>query len=82
MSKDYLRRRLLNRLTPEERNLFDCLQEIEKLPASPILTEAVIHLQNAREKLADWVDKELEMGHPGSMYWKNLEGQWIINPKP
>jgi hypothetical protein len=46
--------------TPEELRIRECVLEVEKLGADPLLTDVVVLLQQARERLADWIDKEAE----------------------
>jgi hypothetical protein len=41
---------------PAERAIFDAMQEVEKLPPDIGLTDAVILLQQARDKVSDYID--------------------------
>lgn len=50
------RRNNIDRLTPAERAIYDATQAVEALPADVRLTEAVILLGQARDKVADYVD--------------------------
>lgn len=50
------RRHKLWLMTPEELAIFNLIGEVEKLGAHPLLTDTVVKLQEAREKLADWID--------------------------
>lgn len=53
------RRSDLTLLTPVERKLFDFISDdIEALPAHPLQTEVVILLQQARDKLADFFERD------------------------
>lgn len=54
------RRSRLDRLTQEELAIFNAVQQVENLGAHPLLTEVVVLLQQARERLADWVELEGE----------------------
>lgn len=51
------RRNQINLLTKEELAIIKVMQEVEKLGADPLLTEVIDLLSQAREKLADFVDK-------------------------
>lgn len=53
---DIPRRIRLDLLTPEELAIYNMVVEIEKLGAHPLLTEVVILLGQARDRLADWVE--------------------------
>lgn len=59
---------------PEERAIWDIMQQIEGLGAHHKLTEAVIKLQEAKEALADWWDEQLTFS-PTS----KETPQWIID---
>lgn len=50
------RRVYLDKLTPAERAIYDATLEVEKLPADKRLTDAVVLLGQARDKVADFVD--------------------------
>lgn len=50
------RRAFLNKSTPEELLLRKAIAEVENLGAHPLLTDVVVLLGQARDKLADWVD--------------------------
>lgn len=46
-------------MTAEEKKIFDFIRnDIEALPAHPLQTEVVLLLQQAREKLADFVERD------------------------
>lgn len=53
---DIPRRIRIDRLTPAERAIYDALIAVEAVGAHPLLTEAVVLLQEARSKVADYVD--------------------------
>lgn len=53
---DSARRHDLTRWTPAERAINDAVQEVEKAGADARLTDAVTLLQQARQKVADFVD--------------------------
>lgn len=50
------RRSRLDLVTPEEKALYEMVWQIEKLGAHVLLTDVVVLLGRAREKLADWVE--------------------------
>lgn len=50
------RRARLDLVTPEEKALYEMVWQIEKLGAHVLLTDVVVLLGRAREKLADWVE--------------------------
>jgi hypothetical protein len=50
------RRMCLNLMTPAELSIFNAMQEVEKAGAHPLLTDAVILLGQARDKVADFVE--------------------------
>ncbi len=50
------RRAYLEKLTVEELAIYNLVQEIEKLGAHPLLTDVVVLLGQAKDKLSDWVE--------------------------
>jgi len=52
------RRAYIDQLTPEELELYQMVGKIESLGAHPLLTDVVVLLAQARDKLADWVELE------------------------
>jgi hypothetical protein len=54
------RRSCIYLLTPAEKAVWDAVQAVEKAGADVRLTEAVVLLQQAREKLADYFDEQLK----------------------
>lgn len=50
------RRVRMDQWTPAEKAIHDAMQEVEKMPAATQLTEAVILLEQAKDKVSDWVD--------------------------
>lgn len=57
------RRCYLERMTPAERAIWDAKEVIEGLPADTRLTQAVILLAEAQDRVADFVDgKDLHEG--------------------
>lgn len=52
-----MRRIRVDLLTPAELAIRAAVLVVEEAGAHPLLTDAVILLQQAREKVADWVDK-------------------------
>jgi hypothetical protein len=59
MKNEIPRRNRLDLNTSEEIAIYDVMQKIEQLGTHELLTECVIKLSEAREKLADWVDKDI-----------------------
>lgn len=63
--RDLPRRCYLDLLTPAERSIFDAIQAVETLPADVRLTDAVVLLGQAKDKVADFVDGHgTPSGHP------------------
>ena len=59
------RRMRLDLLTPNELLVYNVGQEVEKMGADVLLTDAVILLQQVREKLADYVEaKNAQLSEP------------------
>lgn len=52
----------MNRWTTAERMIQDAVDEVEGIGAHPLLTEAVVLLGRAREKVADFVDMSTAEG--------------------
>jgi hypothetical protein len=50
------RRIRIDKFTPAEKAIFDAVQVVEQAGTHPLLTDAVILLGQAREKVADYVD--------------------------
>lgn len=55
---DTPRRARLDRMTAAEIAIYNSMQEVEKVGADVLLTEAIILLSQARDKVADFVDKQ------------------------
>lgn len=53
------RRICIDLLTPPEVALYKALAAVEEAGADPLLTDAVILIQQAREKVAEYVDRRL-----------------------
>jgi hypothetical protein len=47
--------------SPAEKAIYDALQLIESIGADPRLTAASVLLSQAREKLADYIDEQIEL---------------------
>lgn len=54
--KNVPRRAVMDEWTEEERKIQDLVWDIEKLGAHSLLTDAVILLGQAKDKLADWIE--------------------------
>lgn len=59
MMNDFPRRSRLDLNTPAEKAIYDAMQEVEKMAADERLTDAVELLQQAHDKVADYVDEQL-----------------------
>jgi len=57
-----IRRMCVSSQTPAERAIQLAVDEVEKIGADPILTDIVTTLGNAREKLADFIEKDMPQG--------------------
>ena len=63
LNKDgFPRRACLYSQTPAERAIQIAVDGIEDMGADPILTDIVTSLENAREKLADFIEKDISQG--------------------
>lgn len=56
--KDHTIRQTVELNTPAELAIRKAMEEVEKLPASEILTDAVVKLEEARNLVADFVDEQ------------------------
>ena len=63
------RRKRMDRWSPGERAINDLKQKVEHLGAHPLLTDVVILLGNAQDRLADWVERP---GPPDDYDWELL----------
>lgn len=52
------RRNQMQQWTPAEIAIFGAMQAVEAAGANPLLTEAVVLLEQAREKVANYVDQK------------------------
>lgn len=57
------RRNRLDLMKPCELAIYNAMQEVEKMPASTILTEAVIKLGQAKDLVSDFIDANLNNGN-------------------
>lgn len=53
---EFPRRCYLHKMTPAELAIFEAIQAVEKLPPDVRLTEAVVFLSKATDRVADFVD--------------------------
>lgn len=53
------RRNRLDLMTEAEKAIHTAIWEVEKIGADVKLTEAVIHLQDAKKLVSDYLDKQL-----------------------
>jgi hypothetical protein len=51
------RRIRLDLMKPSEKAIYEAMQEVEKVGAHTLLTEAVILLQKAKDKVSDYFDQ-------------------------
>ena len=58
MGNEIPRRIRMDLMTPAELAITKAVHATEAMPADPLLTEAVILLLQARDKVADYVDRE------------------------
>lgn len=58
MPTDIPRRIRLDQFFPQEKLIYDAMQEIEKMPPDVRLTEAGNLLNQVREKVADFIESE------------------------
>jgi uncharacterized Zn finger protein len=58
-NENFPRRSQLTLLTPAETAIHVALIEVEKVGADSRLTDAIVLLQQAREKVADYLDERL-----------------------
>jgi len=58
LRKTSLRAADILKQTPEERTISDAIRKVENLGADPLLTDCVVLLDEAREKLSQWVDEK------------------------
>ena len=63
MENQVPRRIRLDLNTPAELAIYEAMGEVEKLPADTRLTEAVILLEQAKNKVADYVDGVVSDGN-------------------
>lgn len=65
--KNYQRRNSVCLLTPAEKAIYDAMQKVEELPADERLTDAVCLLQDAKNKVADYIDSNIEKLSEGKL---------------
>jgi hypothetical protein len=54
------RRNRLDLMKPVEKAIHDAMQELEKIGADVRLTQATIHLMDAKKLVSDWLDEQEE----------------------
>lgn len=52
------KRNRLDLMTPAELAIYNAIQEVEKLGADIILTDVVVELGKAKDKLSDYIDAQ------------------------
>ena len=55
---EFPRRSRLDLCEPAEKAIYNAMQEVEKMGADVKLTDAIIKLQEAKELVADFIDKK------------------------
>lgn len=55
---EFPRRIQLDKFVSAEKAIFDAIQEIEKMPPNPILTDAIVLLSKSKDLVSDYVDNE------------------------
>lgn len=55
-----MRRIRIDLMTKEEKAIYDCMGLVEELGCDELLTDAVILLSEAKDKLSDFIDKQQE----------------------
>lgn len=60
IKNDFPRRARIDLYVPAEKAIYDAMQEVEKVGAAIELTEAVDLLQQAQNKVADFIDAGIE----------------------
>jgi hypothetical protein len=56
MSNEFPRRSKLQEMVSAEKMIFEAIQEIEKMGADVLLSDAQLLLQQAKDKVSDFVD--------------------------
>lgn len=64
MVNNFPRRHSLYRMTKEEIAIFNLIQEIEAMGCHAILTDVVVLLGQAKDRLSDFVDLQLAYPKP------------------
>ncbi len=59
-SFDFPRRNRVDQFTPAEKAIWDAITVVEAMGADPLLTEAVILLGQAKNKVSGYVDRQLK----------------------
>lgn len=60
-----MRRNRIDLMSPAEKAIYDAMQEVEKMPADVRLTDAVELLQQAKNKVSDYVDDAIDEDQKG-----------------
>lgn len=60
----FMRRNTVGLMTPAEKSIFDCMQQVEMLGADPLLTSAVVGLGDIRDLVADWLEGKTGLDTP------------------
>ena len=66
MNNEIPRRNRLDLCKPAEISIYNAMEQVEEMGASEELTQAIIKLQEAKELVADFVDKSIRT-------WRDIE---------
>lgn len=64
---DFPARARLDKITDPEAHIYNVIQEVEHLGAHPLLTDCVTLLGQAKDKLADWLERDIESMSPSEV---------------
>lgn len=71
--------------TPAEKAIYNAMLEVEKMPPSVHLTDAVVLLEQAKNKVADFIDEDMPIDYEASyakFHQRMVEkGLWKEEPK-
>ena len=59
MTNEIPRRAYVDRMVTAEKAIMDAVNAVEQMPAHPLLTDAVVLLAQAKDKVSDYVDLKL-----------------------
>jgi hypothetical protein len=65
------RRNVIPLMEPAEKIILDAMYEVEKLPPDVKLTDAIILLKQAKDKVSDYIDERERIRYSGNWYGSN-----------